>query len=207
MKIVLGLFTIFLMSNNVFAADPQYLKIKVYKMAVSTSPLCTNLVTIIDNGSSPTYTDVLVNPTLGSGSVADGTYPCVVIEFSDTLQFASDTTTGSCTASTNVSMSVCQNSETSTLIDGSTTTCTAGDDRVAMYLSTASTATTGTGGHSAFQAPTSVGDATKGFLLSTALTVSGSAAGKFVVNGTGKIDGTGGSCDMQPPAFSFSKVQ
>ena len=97
------------------------------------------------------------------------------------------------------------------MTDGSTTTCTAGDDRVAMYISTASTKVGG--GADAFQPPTIVGDTTKGFNLAASLVVSGTSVGKFIVNGTGKICDTAdgacsgsGSCEMQPPLFSFLKV-
>ncbi len=193
-------------SINAMGANPNFLKLKVYKMAVSTSPLCTNLVTVIDNGSTATYADVLVNPTLGSGKLGKGTYPCVVIEFSDNIKYSSDATTGSCTANVEETLGVCGSGDSSTLIDGTTVSCTSGEDRIAMYLSTASTETTGTSGHTAFQSPTSLNDATKGFNLASALTVSGTATGKFVINGTGKINGSNSSCEMQPPLFSFSGI-
>ncbi len=195
-----------LVSQNIIAADPQFLKLKVVKMAVSTSPLCTGLVTVIDNSNSTTldYTNFLDNPNLGSGKLDDGTYPCIAIQFYDKIKFSSDTTTGSCTSGTEVSMGVCQAANTSKMIDGTTTTCTTGEDLVTMYLSTASTSTTGS---DAFNPPTSLSDAARGLKLTTALTVSGGAVAKFIVNGTGKIDGSGGSCDMQPPVFSFSQTQ
>ena len=64
---------------------PTSLKLKVYKMAVSTSGLCTNLVTVVDNGATPSEVDFTQDPALGSGSIADGTYPCIVIEFADAV--------------------------------------------------------------------------------------------------------------------------
>lgn len=193
-------------AQNVFAADPQFLKLKVVKMAVSTSPLCTDLVTIIDNSNSTSldYVNFLNNPNLGSGKVDDGTYPCVAIQFYDTIKFASDTTTGSCTSGVDVSGDVCRSPDTSKMIDGTTTNCTSGENIVTMYLSTASTSSSGS---DAFNPPTSLSDAAHGLKLTTALTVSSGAVAKFVVNGTGKIDGSGGTCDMQPPAFSFAQTQ
>jgi hypothetical protein len=46
--------------------DPTYLKLKVYKFAVSTSPFCTNPVTVFEE-ANPSYTDVLLGPSLGNG--------------------------------------------------------------------------------------------------------------------------------------------
>lgn len=112
-------------------------------------------------------------------------------------------------------MDVCRggNGSTSALIDGTTTTCTNSADRVAMYLTTASNPGANA---DAFNAPTTVGDTTKGFNLSSSLTVSGAVSGKFVVNPTGKVcdgnnagcDGGGnnGQCRMEPPTFSFSQI-
>lgn len=208
------------------------IKLKVYKMAVSTSPLCTGLITVLDNGNSPTEVDFLQNPSLGNGTLADGTYPCIVIEFSDVIKFSPSTTStsGHCVAGTEYNLDVCRSDNngggSSKLIDGTTTTCTgtsgtsttygtAGADRVAMYISTASTSSNGS---DAFNPPTSVSDASHGLSLSATLTIAGTASGKFVVNPTGKVcDGnaigcegataTGGTrCEMGPPTFSFSKL-
>ncbi len=184
--------------------DPNYLKLKIYKVAISTSPLCTNLVTVYEN-DSPSYTDFLDNPTLGSGAVANGTYACVAIEFSDILQFAPSETSdnGHCVANQLTTLDVCGNGSSTKLVDGSVEACSNSEDKVTMYLSTGSTATTGTNGHNAFEPPTSTSDATKGFKLTGALEVSGSKAATFVVNGLGKVEENAGQCDMTPPEFSF----
>lgn len=198
--------------------SPSSLKLKVYKMAVSTSPLCTNLTTVIDNGSSPSEVEFVGGVSLGSGSVANGTYPCIVIEFSSFIKFTPSANSDStnCLSSTEETLDVCSNGS-SELIDGTTTTCASStDNKVAMYLSTASTQTTGV---DAFNPPTSLSDATKGFNLGNSLTVSGTSSGNFVVNPSGKVcddntagcdgggggTGTGGagSCKLEPPLFSF----
>lgn len=101
------------------------------------------------------------------------------------------------------------------MIDGTTTSCTSGTDKVTMYLSTASTSTTGV---DAFNPPTNGTESTKGFNLANALVVSGDAIGKFTVNPTDKVcdkfysgcdgsTGGGSTCSMEPPLFSFSQVQ
>lgn len=223
-KFIMGLS---LLSLNAFAITdagninitPGALKLKIYKFAVSTSPLCTNLVTVVDNGNTPTEVDFLSAPNLGNGVLANGTYPCIVIEFADNLKFrvSTATTSGNCSTSTDNILDVCRsdNSGTSKLVDGTTTTCgvSGTNDRVAMYLSTASSSTTNS---DAFNPPTSVGDAAHGFNLASALVVTGTSTGKFVVNATNKVcdtadtacnGGGGTSCEMAPPLFSFSKVE
>ncbi len=191
------------------ASNPAALKLKIYKVAFSTSALCTNLQTVYTKTESEaTYSDFLLNPSIvQNGSLADGTYKCVVIEFSSIIKPTTTATDGSCTAATEFSLDVCGsqggNTTTSTLIDGTTTTCTAGDDHIAMYLSTGSTQTNGTEGHNAFQAPTSESDALHGFKLTNPFVKAGAVTGTFVVNGAGKINGDGASCEMQPPLFSF----
>ncbi len=215
------------------------LRLKVYKMAVSTEPDCSSPTTVLSN-SSPDYEDFKGNPTLGSGNLADGTYPCVIIEFSDNIKITPSQTVGLCDSTVEQTQDVCRprdnnsdgdttdpgESQTSTLIDGTTTTCTDGDDKVAMYLTTA--AALSEGNTDAFNAPdcnTAGCDNDNGFNLGQALVVSGTAVGKFIVDTDGKVcDGNDGfsggdcsldpspcacednsACNMLPPNFSFSQ--
>lgn len=224
---VLGVFSQAHAIDGDLSLSASSIKLKVYKMAVSTSPLCTGLITVLDNGSTPTEVDFLQNPSLGSGTLADGTYPCIVVEMSDQVKFnpSANSTSQNCQISTQYVLDVCSaGSDPSTLIDGTSSTCAGSDgspvdNKVAMYISTAST-----GGNSSnvFARPTSVGDTSHGLNLGAALTISGTSSGKFVVNSTGKVcdgnsagcegrgaDGTGfgdGTCQMGPPVFSFSKL-
>lgn len=216
--------SLFVISLTAQAADTglgaSSLKLKVYKFAVSSSPLCTNLQTVVDNGSSPVEVEFVGGVNLGSGPIVNGTYPCVVIEFEDVIKFKPDanSTSGNCATATESSLDVCRSS-TSALISGATTTCTVGADRVAMYLSTASASISSS---DAFNAPTSIGDAAHGFTLSAALAVSGTASGKLIVNPAGKVcddnlsgcdggaggTGTGGAgaCKLEPPTFGFTQL-
>jgi hypothetical protein len=201
------------------------LTFKVYKMAVSTSALCTNLITVVDNGNTPVSVDFLANPDLGSGVLANGTYNCIVIEFSDVLSFTPSSTSngGSCVSGVSRNLDICRsdNGGSSKLTDGTTTTCTGtnganagvygtpGADRVAIYLSTGVTS----GGNDAFNPPLTLGVNTHGLNLASPLVITGTSSGKFTVNPTGKVcdsahstcGGVAGTCGMQPPVFSFTK--
>jgi hypothetical protein len=217
-KKLVFVFSLSIMFNGYSAnlgLSPSSLKLAVYKFAVSADALCTNPITVVDNGSSPVDVEFVGGVNLGSGSIANGTYPCVIVEFSSNIKFTPSTnsTAANCSMATEEIMDVCRNPDTSLLIDGSTTNCTAGADRVAMYISTASASTTAA---DAFNPPTSIGDAAHGFNLPTALAVSGSVSGKFVVNPSGKVcdgddpgcDGGGnaGECKMEPPLFNFTQL-
>jgi hypothetical protein len=168
------------------------------------------LVTIIDN-TNPSYTNVLDSPTFGTGTVTNGTYPCVVIEFADNIKYAPNATSdsGNCVSGTEYTLDVCS-SGTSQLIDGTTTTCDSSENIVAMYLSTTSTSSSGSDG---FKPPTQLNDASYGFTLANSLVVSGAVTGTFTVNGTDRIcdtndsscDGSSNSCEMGVPAFSFAQ--
>lgn len=193
--------------------DASSLKLKIYKVAFSTSDRCTSATTVYEKSDSEaSYQDFLISPKITeNATLANGDYKCVIIEFSDILKVTPSSATGSC-GITEYDQDVCYDygggSPTSTLINGTTSTCSATKgtaDRVAMYISTASTSTTGTGGHSAWTPPTSSADANNGFNLGASFVKSGATTGKFVVNADGKVDGSGGSCDMQPPLFSFAK--
>lgn len=180
--------------------DPSSLKLKVYRLAVSTSPLCTDLTVIIDE-SDPSYMDVLSNPSFGDGQIANGTYPCVAIEFSDNIKYTPSETSdsGNCINGTESTLDVCSGGTGETL-DGGTVNCTGGEDKVTMFLSTGASASSSSDG---FKKPTSVGDTSNGFNLGSALVVSGTTTGTFVVNGTDKIEDDGSICEMNPPSFSF----
>lgn len=200
---------LFLGSQNVFALDASSLKLKVYSVMASTSALCTNPVTIFSK-DSPTEVDFISAPTLGSGNPADGTYQCIIIKMSDNIKFVPSSSSGSCVAGTEYVLDVCRsdNSGSTAAPDSSTTTSCTGtssspaSDAVYLYLTTNSTA--GSGGDT-FRQPDST-SSTRGLNLTSPLIVSGSTTSKFVVNATGKVDGSQASCEMNPPVFGFAKT-
>lgn len=213
MKKLLGVLMLMISMVNVFAIDaglsPSYLNIKFYKLAVSTSPYCTNLQTIIEDDEGEIF-DFLSNPTLGSGVVANGTYPCVVIEMSDMISWAPDQNSDSanCTMGQNFSEEICSRTEDQfQLINGTQGNCSeASEDRIALYLSTASTAVGGDDADSAFLPPTASNTA-RGLNLGGALVIGQGISAKFIVNAIGKIEDRDNTCKMSdPPLFSFQEL-
>lgn len=182
------------------ALDPSEFNIKIYKFAVSANANCSNPITVYEN-SAPTLTNFLGSPTIGSGTLEDGTYPCVIFEVSDNMTFKPATSEGACIANTTFTMDICRPDSTglSTLVDGTVTTCTGtstpprvpGDDRIAIYMSTG-----GTDEAEAFNPGSPI-------TLGAPFVVAGSAVATFVADGTGAVEDQGSDCDMGAPAFSF----
>jgi hypothetical protein len=197
-------------SSQVMALDASSLKLKVSSVMMSTSPLCTSPVTIFSS-TVPVEVDFLAAPTLGSGNPADGTYQCIIIKMSDNIKFTPSTSSGSCIGGTEYVADVCRsdNSGTTRAPDSlaSATSCTGNgttaiEDTVYLYLTTNTSA--GTGGNTFLQPATF--SSTDGINLTAPLVISGSARSKFVVNATGKVDGSSSSCGMNPPIFGFVKL-
>ncbi len=96
-----------LSSSQAMALDASSLKLQVYGVMLSTSPLCTNPVTVFSS-ATPTEVDFLLAPTLGSGNPPDATYNCVIIKMSDIIKFTPSATSGLCVAGTQYSADVCR---------------------------------------------------------------------------------------------------
>jgi len=208
---------LFLSSNAVAGSDgssfpttdASSLKLQVYSVMLSTSPLCTNPYTVFAS-DTPREVDFLSAPTLGSGNPPDATYECVIIKMSDIIKFTPATTVGLCNAGTEYSADICRtdNSGTSQAPGGPAVACTGTDtaphaDQVHMYLTT--NASVGNGGGGLMQ-PTDA-SSTNGLRLSAPLVISGKTRSKFVVNAAGKVGSDGTSCGMNPPAFGFQRVE
>jgi hypothetical protein len=199
-----------LLSSSAWALDASSLKLQVYAVMLSTSPLCTSPVTVFSS-TTPTEVDFLAAPTLGSGNPPDATYECVIIKMSDLIKFTPSTTSGLCSASVQYTADVCRtdNGGTTQAPDavGAPSACSGTDtapvsDAVYLYLTT--NASAGTGG-STFMQPTS-SSSTNGLHLTAPLVIVGTAKSKFVVNATGKVGDDGISCGMNPPVFGFQKL-
>jgi len=199
-----------LFSTNAGALDASSLKLQVYSVMLSTSPLCTSPVTVFSSASA-TEVDFLATPTLGSGNPPDATYHCVIIKMSDLIKFTPKTSAGLCVAGTQYVADVCRsdNGATTQAPDpvGAPTACTGTDaapvsDAVHLYLTT--NASAGTGGNT-FMPPTDA-SSTNGLNLTAPLVIAGTAKSKFIVNATGKVGDDGVSCGMNPPVFGFQKL-
>ena len=199
-----------LLSAHALALDASSLKLQVYSVMLSTSPLCTAPVTVFSSATA-TEVDFLATPTLGSGNPPDGTYHCVVIKMSDLIKFTPASTSGSCTAGTQYVADVCRsdNGGTTRAPDaaGAPSVCSGTDaapqsDAVYMYLSTYASA--GSDGNTFLQPPST--SSSYGLNLTTPLVIAGTARSKFVVNATGKVDGRDVTCGMNPPVFGFQKL-
>jgi len=199
-----------LVSSNAMALDASSLKLQVYAVMLSTSPLCTSPVTVFSS-ATPTEVDFLNAPTLGSGNPPDGTYNCVIIKMSDLIKFTPSTSAGRCSASTQYTADVCRsdNGGMTQAPDVAGASLCAGTDPApvadAVYLYLTTNASAGTGGGNTFMQPTGTGS-TNGLNLTAPLVIAGTAKSKFVVNATGKVGDDGVSCGMNPPVFGFSKL-
>ncbi len=201
---LLGLGVFFLGSSAMAFTNASSLKLQVYSVMLSTSPMCTSPVTVFSN-TTPTEVDFMATPTLGGGNPADGTYPCVIIKMLDGIKFKPSATTGSCTANQEYTDSVCQASEQTNAPDSSTPfSCTSGaTDVVYLYITTDKT---NPGGGHAFEQPTSSSAHAYGVPLTTPLVVSGPTRSKFVVRATNSVDGSNPTCGMNAPTFDFQRL-
>jgi hypothetical protein len=187
----------------------------IYGVAISPNTDCSN-ATVVANFPGGVQFDFMQNPALLSGNITPGTYNCMIMKMSDVIVFTPSSTSdsGFCTTGQSVTRDVCRaggptytpttfNAD-NTVTFGASTACTGSqatpaNDQPALFLSTGSTNTSGNNSQP-FSQPTS---ATNGFNLGAPFVVTGSNAGTFVVNFTGKVQEQGGVCDLSPPVFSF----
>ena len=205
MKKLLYIFCLLgLVSTQALALDAATMQVKIYEFAVSESEYCTNPVTVFET-SSPDYEDMVGEPDLGEGTLDDGTYECVIIEMSDRIKFTPSADDGYCDTETVTTIDVCgsHGSESAQLADGTDVSCSSDEDRVAIFLSTATNQPEED--IDAFVPPTADDD-TLGINLGAALTVAGDTSGTFVIDTTDIVESNGDAeaCDMQPPTFTFS---
>ena len=191
--------------------DPSSLKVKVFGVYASTSPLCTNPIQVFLKTTGE-YVDLLKGPALGGGDLPDGTYECVIIKMSDVIKHTPKDTNAACVAGTEYSGEVCRaggGGGLATNLDGTPITCTGdgtsagvGEDTVFMFMTTDPGASTG---GRAFELPLAAGDG-KGIKLGAPLVISSVTKAKFVVDATGGVVSGGGECGIEAPKFRFEKI-
>ncbi|MBV9946391.1 MAG: hypothetical protein JOZ69_06060, partial [Myxococcales bacterium] len=137
--------------------DAASIKVTVYKFAVAHGADCASpaLVFASDAGVE---SDLLSNPTFGSGHVDPGTYECILIELSKIIHTSAATTSGTCTAGLEFPDVICHDGQGSALIDGTAVTCAGGQDNPQHVTLFVTTASAGLGGDRALLPPTSSTD-------------------------------------------------
>lgn len=199
------------LAGGTVGGDPSSLKVKVFGVYASTSPLCTNPIKVFLN-STGEYLDLLTGPALGGGDLPDGTYECVIIKMSDVIKHVPKTTDSSCVAGTEYSGEVCRaggDGALATNLDGTPISCTGdgtsagvGEDTLFMFMTTDPSASDG---GRAFELPLAPGDG-KGIKLGAPLVISSTTKAKFVVDATGQVVAGGGECGINAPKFRFEKL-
>lgn len=182
--------------------DASSLKFKVYKFAVSLSEECTSPITIFTSASGEEK-NIASNPTFGTGTLSNDTYPCVMIEVSKKIKTKSATTTGFCTAGEEFSDVICNDGQESQTIGGSSVTCSGGagnDQKVTIFMTTLSS---GAGGTRALLPPTSSTDTASAIELTAPFVVEGDLTGTLKVDLRNFLDSGAGVCFTSPPPFTF----
>lgn len=187
-------------AQSVFAdvtdgVDPGYVKVKAYEFRVSKNADCSNGIVVYKN-DSPTYQDLTHNPTLGSGTIPDGTYNCVMVRMSDTLHF---------TAATQDSLHTCTPGDDSTTDvghdgvsiapDGTSQNLGARGTENIVWLYVRTNAPTGQDVNSF--APTG------GISLTSPLVVNGDTAHTMVFDFSGRVGDDHGVCSCDAPTLGF----
>ncbi|MFZ5630063.1 MAG: hypothetical protein ACOY5B_13100 [Spirochaetota bacterium] len=129
------------------AGPPTYpevassIKIRVYKLALSTSAECTSPVTVFESAAG-VEADLVSKPTFGKGKIPSGTYNCMMIELSKVINV-----TGRDVCTTATDKLICPDSTTSQTIGSSTAgnvSCSGGtgnNQHVTLYFTTQATRT------------------------------------------------------------------
>lgn len=192
--------------------------VKLYRAYLSANADCSSPVLFLDGEAEAAgyfEVDMAAAPTIGEGTIAEGTYQCVIFKLSDQVTFTPDATEDDCTAGTQVEMDVCRDygeeGSAPTVVNATTgeeTTCNSEDgveDTIWVYVSTGSTTTGGdeSGEHNAFEPPTD-SEPANGFLLNDEIVISGNITGTFIFGTDDKVSSNFGECDMQAPDFGFS---
>jgi hypothetical protein len=205
----------------VWTGSPSSVKITIYSVAVSRNADCSG-ATVVSKFANGQEFDFLQSPTLLNGNLADGTYPCVILQMSDVIKITPATSSddGKCVAGTEYTQTVCRSggdqkytpmtiNADNTVTWGDATNCT-GNETVPLFLSTTAT-NSGANVPGAFLQPVtanaahcsgSVGTAC-GANIANAFTVAGATTGTFVVNFDNAVDVQDNQCAVEAPIFNF----
>ena len=167
------------------------------------------------------------SPTLGSGSVAHGTYKCLAVRIWDNVTFSpseatdgsDNSTAGACVAATDYYLDLCGGDNSSALVQvwnpdtGAQYSCTVdsapASEWIWVYLSTASTDEDADDScRDCDWNPPTADNLTNGITLGAALTVSAAKTSTFKTTVSNRIADEsaldpGSGCSMLKPAFTF----
>lgn len=180
--------------------DAASISVTIRKFAVATGKDCQN-PTVVFASDAGVESDLLSNPTYGSGSVDPGTYECVIIELSKVIQTSAASTSGSCMQGQAFADVICRDGQTSQLVDGTPVTCSGGGANPQHVTIFATTATTGQNGNQSLLPPASASDTGSGLALTAPLVVSGNRPVTLSVDARQFLDGTSPVCSTSAPSF------
>ncbi len=207
--------TVFCLSLSVQAlTNSTSTKLNIFGVWLSANADCSSPVEVINSVTSTEY-NMNSNPTFGSKAIAAGTYKCLILKMTDTVKFTPAATQGTCTLGVEATIDICKASNSvntsKDALTGATISClnTLGDV-VYVYVSTnshcADSIEAGCNGtptfSNGFLPPTQADDFQRGVKLASNMALTANATGTFVFNTDNKVDGTGVSCNLEPPVMS-----
>lgn len=190
-------------------------KINATRFYLARNADCSNPVLIEDKTATAAYQDLLLKPTLFSGSIAPGTYNCMIIQSSDLLKFTtgagSETTPGgACQAGventfdiykTEVPAENWYNIVTGQTTTGSGTYGSPDEQSVTLF------ATTGTVGDIQTAYPQVINMQALPLLNPIVITAGSTAKAAFVIDPSGRVsvmdDGINTYCWLEGATFEF----
>lgn len=193
------------------ATSPSSLVAKVMEVVMSTKNDCTSAISVF-KAASPTATDFIANPTLGTGPIPDGTYHCVGIHVSDLVTVTPKADDGaSCKAGTAFTQDIyttAMNGDVSytpggTLINATGSPTSPSEDDPWLYFSDVSQAAAT---NTCFLPPfAQCACVNAGPCPLTAFTVSGDQTHTLTINFANKVGDFGnGRCEIHFPTISLN---
>jgi hypothetical protein len=203
----LSILTVLVPCSAWAGVNPTSVLINLYSASVSVSADCSK-PRVVFKSEVPIQVDFANNPTLGGGSLADGTYRCIILRISDVVSFVPETTSGACVAGTTYKHHLLESDPAYQNFDatnwGAMATSAANLNKpeiIPIVLTTSGSGSTTAG---MVAKPTSATD-TGPLYLSSAFVVNGTKSSKINAILNGKVDGSNPPCYFN--SFSFSVTQ
>lgn len=131
MKLIIPILLLTVFNTALAVTSPTSLKLHIYQVAVALSNDCSS-PQVIFSSTTGAERDFISSPVLGSGSLANGTYNCVMITMNDVIKFTPSANDGAtCTGGTEYAIDLCRTTassgnepvwSTTDLLEGTTTT-------------------------------------------------------------------------------------